>query len=44
VLYVAYAPAGVSGEAVSAQLQRIQANILLFSPTAIVEQQQLLFV
>jgi DNA/RNA-binding domain of Phe-tRNA-synthetase-like protein len=39
VLYVAYAPAGVPFEAVAAQLSRIEQNIRLFSPTAIVEQQ-----
>jgi DNA/RNA-binding domain of Phe-tRNA-synthetase-like protein len=43
VLYVTYAPAGVSAESVSAQLQRIHANVRLFSPTASVEQEQLLF-
>jgi DNA/RNA-binding domain of Phe-tRNA-synthetase-like protein len=42
VLYVAYAPAGVPAETVEAQLQRIEANIRLFSPTAVVERHQLL--
>jgi DNA/RNA-binding domain of Phe-tRNA-synthetase-like protein len=44
VLYVAYAPAGVPTEQVSAQLQRIKENVLLFSATMVVEQQQLLFI
>jgi DNA/RNA-binding domain of Phe-tRNA-synthetase-like protein len=38
VLYVAYAPSGVPKETVLAHLQGIEANIRLFSPTAIVEQ------
>ncbi|MEK7276162.1 MAG: phenylalanine--tRNA ligase beta subunit-related protein [Chloroflexota bacterium] len=42
VLYVAYAPAGVPSETVDAQLRRIEENIRLFSPTAVVEQHQLL--
>ena len=42
VLYVAYAPAGVPSETVDAQLLRIEENIRLFSPTAIVERHQLL--
>ena len=42
VLYVAYAPAGVSAEVVDTQLRRIEENIRLFSPTAIVESHQLL--
>jgi DNA/RNA-binding domain of Phe-tRNA-synthetase-like protein len=42
VLYVAYAPAGVPSETVDAQLRRIEENIRLFSPTAIVERHQLL--
>jgi DNA/RNA-binding domain of Phe-tRNA-synthetase-like protein len=42
VLYVAYAPVGVSAEMVNAQLQKIEENIRLFSPTAIVELRQLL--
>ena len=44
VLYVAYAPAGVPPEQVNAQLQRIKENVLLFSTTTVVEQQQLLFI
>jgi DNA/RNA-binding domain of Phe-tRNA-synthetase-like protein len=42
VLYVSYAPAGVQAEAVDLQLQRVVENIRLFSPTAMIEQQQLL--
>jgi DNA/RNA-binding domain of Phe-tRNA-synthetase-like protein len=42
VLYVAYAPAGVPVEMVNAQLQKIEENIRLFSPTAVVEFRQLL--
>jgi len=42
VLYVAYAPVGVSAEAVDAQLNRMEENVRLFSPTAIVELRQLL--
>lgn len=42
VLYVAYAPAGVPTEAVEDQLRRIEANIRLFSPGAVVEQHRLL--
>jgi DNA/RNA-binding domain of Phe-tRNA-synthetase-like protein len=42
VLYVAYAPTGVPAEAVDAQLQKIEENIRLFSPTAIEEQHRLL--
>jgi DNA/RNA-binding domain of Phe-tRNA-synthetase-like protein len=42
VLYVAYAPAGVPRETVETQLQKIAGNVRLFSPTAVVEQQQLL--
>ncbi|MCJ7433797.1 MAG: hypothetical protein MUO77_09955 [Anaerolineales bacterium] len=42
VLYVAYAPAGVSSETVDTHLQSIEENIRLFSPTAIVERHQLL--
>jgi len=41
VLYVAYAPAGVSPKTVDSQLLRIEENIRLFSPTAIVERHQL---
>ena len=42
VLYVAYAPPGVSAEIVDAQLLKIEAYIRLFSPDAIVERRQLL--
>jgi DNA/RNA-binding domain of Phe-tRNA-synthetase-like protein len=43
VLYVAYAPAGVPSGTVEAQLQRIEENIRLFSPTAVAERHQLLY-
>jgi DNA/RNA-binding domain of Phe-tRNA-synthetase-like protein len=42
VLYVAYAPAGVPPETVDAQLRKIEENVRLFCPTAVVEQSQLL--
>ena len=42
VLYVAYAPSGVSIEAVEDQLRKIEQNIRLFAPKAIVEQRSLL--
>jgi DNA/RNA-binding domain of Phe-tRNA-synthetase-like protein len=42
VLYVAYAPAGVPHEVVEAQLRRIEENIRLFAPAAVVEQHRLL--
>ena len=42
VLYVAYAPPGVPAEAVETQLGKIEENIRLFSPAAIVEQHRLL--
>ena len=42
VLYVAYAPVGVPAETVEAQLRKIEENIRLFSPAAIVEQNRLL--
>ena len=42
VLYMAYAPSGVPAEIVDAQLQKIEENIRLFSPTAIVEQHRLI--
>ena len=42
VLYVAYAPPGVPAEVVNAQMQRIEASIRLFAPTAIVEQHRLI--
>jgi DNA/RNA-binding domain of Phe-tRNA-synthetase-like protein len=38
VLYVAYAPPGVPAQAVEAHLRRIEANIRLFSPSAVLEQ------
>jgi DNA/RNA-binding domain of Phe-tRNA-synthetase-like protein len=41
VLYVAYAPAGVSAEVVDSQLGRIEENVRLFSPNANVERHQL---
>jgi DNA/RNA-binding domain of Phe-tRNA-synthetase-like protein len=43
VLYVAYAPVGVPAETVAAQLAKIEENIGLFSPRAIVEQHRLLY-
>ena len=42
VLYVAYAPAGLPAELIDAQLRRIEENIRLFSPSAVVEQHDLL--
>jgi DNA/RNA-binding domain of Phe-tRNA-synthetase-like protein len=42
VLYVAYAPAGVSAEVVDTQLRRIEENIRRFSPAAVVEAHRLL--
>lgn len=42
VLYVAYAPAGISPVTVDAQLRKIEENVRLFSSTAMVEQCQLL--
>ena len=42
VLYVAYAPAGISAELVDTQLRRIEENIRLFSPAAVVEQHDIL--
>lgn len=42
VLYVAYAPVGVPAEIVDTQLRKIEENIRLFSPMAIVEQHRLL--
>jgi len=41
-LYVAYAPAGVSGEIVEIQLEKIEENVRLFSPSAVVVNRQLL--
>ena len=43
VLYVAYAPTGISSEKVDMQLKKIEDSIRLFSPNAIVESRQLLF-
>src|SRR5215470_4586114 len=42
VLYVAYAPAGVPGDAVEAQLQKIEENVRLFAPPAVAEQRRVL--
>jgi DNA/RNA-binding domain of Phe-tRNA-synthetase-like protein len=42
VLYVAYAPPGISTDVVEDQLHRIEANIRSFSPQAMVEQHRLL--
>jgi len=42
VLYVAYVPAGVPSESVDEQLRRIEENIRLFSPAAVVERRELL--
>jgi DNA/RNA-binding domain of Phe-tRNA-synthetase-like protein len=42
VLYVAYAPPGVPRESVEEQLRKIEANVRLFSPTAVVEQHRLI--
>jgi DNA/RNA-binding domain of Phe-tRNA-synthetase-like protein len=42
VLYVSYAPSGVSTESVNSQLQGIEENVRLFSPSAILEQSQLI--
>lgn len=42
VLYVAYAPIGVPAEMVNAQLQKIEENVRLFAPSAVVEHQQLI--
>jgi len=38
VLYVTYAPAGVSSRAVREDLEKIEANVRLFSPAAVTEQ------
>jgi DNA/RNA-binding domain of Phe-tRNA-synthetase-like protein len=43
VLYVAYAPTGISSETVDTQLRKIEDNIRLFSPNAFVEYRQLLY-
>ena len=42
VLYVSYAPPDVSAESVSIQLQSIEENVRLFSPSATLEQSQLI--
>ena len=42
VLYVAYAPVGVSAETVDVQLEKIEENIRSFSPAAVVERRELL--
>jgi len=42
VLYVAYAPVGVSPEIVEAQLQKIEENVRVFCPGVAVEQSRLL--
>jgi len=42
VLYVAYAPAGVPGEAVQAHLRAVEDNVRSVAPRAVTEQQQLL--
>ena len=42
VLYVSYAPSDVPAETVDAQLQKIEANVRLFSPTATTQQRRLL--
>jgi DNA/RNA-binding domain of Phe-tRNA-synthetase-like protein len=43
VLYVAYAPTGISSGTVDMQLRKIEDNIRLFSPNAFVEYRQLLY-
>lgn len=42
VLYVAYAPKGVPAEAVETQLQKIEENVRLFAPQAVLLQRRLL--
>ena len=42
VLYVAYVPAGIPDEQVESQMRKIEENIRLFSPDAILEQRRLL--
>ena len=42
VLYVAYAPVGVPLETVDAHLQKIEENVRLFCPGAVMEQRRLL--
>jgi DNA/RNA-binding domain of Phe-tRNA-synthetase-like protein len=41
-LYVAYAPAGVAADRVALQLQKIEAHVRLFAPTAALDQQRLI--
>lgn len=42
VLYVAYVPVGISTDTIEDQLQKIEENIRLFSPQAVVEQRHVL--
>jgi DNA/RNA-binding domain of Phe-tRNA-synthetase-like protein len=42
VLYVAYAPAGVSAETVKAHLSAVEAHVRVFSPPAVRERRELL--
>jgi DNA/RNA-binding domain of Phe-tRNA-synthetase-like protein len=42
VLYVSYVPAGIPAEVVESQLQKIEENVRLFSPAAVLEQCRLL--
>ena len=42
VLYVAYAPVGVSPETVEMQLRKIEENVRVFCPNAVVEQSRLM--
>src|SRR5262249_35373372 len=42
VLYVAYAPAGVPVDAIEAQLHKIDENVRLFAPAAVVQQKRVL--
>jgi len=42
VLYVAYVPAGVPASAIESQLQKIEENVRLFCPAAIMEQRRLI--
>ena len=43
VLYVAYAPSGVSSDAVISQFQKVKEYVHLFSQKALVEQNRLIF-
>jgi DNA/RNA-binding domain of Phe-tRNA-synthetase-like protein len=43
VLYVAYAPSGVPQETVRTHLQRVESNIRLFAPNAVLEQLSFLY-